>query len=262
MKSREFFLSKTASCDDPMHDVELVKARGLWNRGSGVQFCTGGWARDFRRFRRGLLCCCEVKKDTNAKRAQLAQRFRVKQVKTVLQSAVQNKLSTKTFQEALMGVPGEEEQRPAVELHLFPEDPKKANSSWRALLVPTTPKAFGTWYLCQPAPSSPRCIAKLPFEALPFHPSSMVGGWYSVLDRYNASPARLISLMEAVLACGSVLLLVLAISAVYVLVRGRGASKGDSGEDSDPEDSLIAKTNWSYPCNFHLTQHAQLRHGL
>ncbi|CAE7197492.1 unnamed protein product, partial [Symbiodinium sp. KB8] len=224
MKSREFFLSKTASCDDPMHDVELVK----------------------------------VKKDANAKRAQLAQRFRVKQVKTVLQSAVQNKLSTKTFQEALMGVPGEEEQRPAVELHLFPEDPKKANSSWRALLVPTTPKAFGTWYLCQPAPSSPRCIARLPFEALPFHPSSMLGGWYSVLDRHNSSPARLISLMEAVLACGSVLLLALAISALYVLVRGRGASKGDSGEDSEPEDSLMAKTNWSYPCNFHLTQHAQL----
>ncbi|CAE7610864.1 unnamed protein product [Symbiodinium sp. CCMP2592] len=225
MKSREFFLSKTASCDDPMHGVELEK----------------------------------VKKDTNAKRAQLAQRFRVKQVKTVLQSAVQNKLSTKTVKEAVMGVPGEEEQVPAVELHLFPEDPKKVNSSWRALLVPTTPKAFGTWFLCQPTPSSPRCIAKLPFEALPFHPSSVVRGWYAVLDRYKSSPALLISLMEAVLACGSLLLLALAISAVYVMVKGRGASKQDGGEEADePEGSLLAKTDWSFPCTFHLTQHAQL----
>ncbi|CAE7545753.1 unnamed protein product [Symbiodinium sp. CCMP2456] len=227
MKSREFFLSKTGSCDDPMRGVKLAK----------------------------------VKKDTNAKRAQLAQRFRVKQVKTVLQSAVQNKLSTKTFKEALMGVPGEEEQRPAVELHLFPEDPKKVNSSWRALLVPTTPEAFGTWYLCQPTPSSPRCVAKLPFEALPLHPSSMVRGWYAVLDRYKSSPARLISLMEAVLASGSVLLLALAISAVYVMVKGRGASKEDGEEDTDePEASLLAKAkeDWSFPCTFHLTQHAQL----
>ena len=27
LKSREFFLSETASCDRPMHDVKLLKAR-------------------------------------------------------------------------------------------------------------------------------------------------------------------------------------------------------------------------------------------
>lgn len=62
LNSRELFLSKTASCDQPMHGVKLLK----------------------------------VKKSTAARRAQLAQRFRVKQVKTMLQAAAQNKQDRKS----------------------------------------------------------------------------------------------------------------------------------------------------------------------
>ncbi|CAE7737818.1 mpeU [Symbiodinium necroappetens] len=220
LKSRELFLAETANCDERMRGVKLVK----------------------------------VKKSTEARRAQLAQRFRVKQAKTMLQAAAQNKLSTGTLREALLGVPGEEEHMPAVELHMYPEDPRNVSSQWRALLVPIARGAFKTLFLCQPAlPSSSmsRCIARLPFEPLPFYPSSLAGNWYSSLDRHRSSPALLLLAMEVVLACGSLALLALCLVAGYAML-----TKG--GGDGDGKASVFSAVNWSFPCKCCLTQHAHL----
>lgn len=219
LNSRELFLSKTASCDQPMHGVKLLK----------------------------------VKKSTAARRAQLAQRFRVKQVKTMLQAAAQNKLSTQTVRNALLRVPGEEEHVPAVELHMYPEDPRNVSSQWRVLLVPTTRGAFDTWYLCRPAPSSPQCVAKLAFEQLPFYLSSLAGGGYSALDRHRSSPTWLLLAMEVVLACGSVVLLTLILSAGHAMLR---TDFRDGGEES--KASEFTAEDWPFPCKCCLTRHAYL----
>ena len=179
----------------------------------------------------------------------------------MLQAAAQNKLSTQTVQDALLGVPGEEEHVPAVELHMYPEDPQDATSQWRVLLVPTTRDAFKTWYLCQPAPSSPQCVAKLPFEELPFYLSSLARNWYSSLDRHRSSPSWLLLAMEVILACGSFVLLVLAISAGYaVLKTGEGGGGAGSG-DAEGKASVFVAEDWSFPCKCCLTQHAHLSHG-
>ncbi|CAE7462558.1 mpeU, partial [Symbiodinium necroappetens] len=227
LKSREFFLSETASCDRPMHDVKLLK----------------------------------VKKSSAARRAQLAQRFRVKQAKTMLQAAAQNKLSTQTVQDALLGVPGEEEHVPAVELHMYPEDPQNASSHWRVLLVPTTRDAFKTWYLCQPAPSSPQCVAKLPFEPVPFYLSSLAGNWYSSLDRHRSSPSCLLLAMEVILACGSSVLVALALLAGCAMLKTREGDGQDGRGDAEGKASVFIAEDWSFPCNCCLTQHAHLPHG-
>ena len=197
-----------------------------------------------------------MKKSTAARRAQLAQRFRVKQVKTMLQAAAQNKLSTQTVRNALLRVPGEEEHVPAVELHMYPEDPRNVSSQWRVLLVPTTRGAFDTWYLCRPAPSSPQCVAKLAFEQLPFYLSSLAGGGYSALDRHRSSPTWLLLAMEVVLACGSVVLLTLILSAGHAMLR---TDFRDGGEES--KASEFTAEDWPFPCKCCLTRHAYLCRG-
>ena len=200
----------------------------------------------------------QVKRSIDAKRAQLAQRFRVKQLNTMLQSAVRNKLSVETAKQAVLGIPGEEEHVPAVELHMFPQNPTKVNSEWEVLLVPTVKEAFDqTWFLCQrpelptDLPNSKQCVAKLPFEPLPFHLSSLFGKWYLQLDRHRSSPSQLLLLMEVMLALGSLLLLALTMHTVY---RAYSLT-------SPARCPLPSTESWSFPCSCCLTQHAYVRRG-
>lgn len=57
------------------------------------------------------------------------------------------------------------EEIPAVELHMFPEDPLQLNSTWMTLIVPKSKELFGkTFYLCRPPEENKQqCVAELTF---------------------------------------------------------------------------------------------------
>ena len=180
------------------------------------------------------------------RRAQLSQRFRVKQLKAGLQALGRNQLPGRTVKEAVLGVPGEEDSAAALELHMFPEDWQNITSTWRALLVPTVKEAFdGAWFLCRPASelTSP-CVAKLAFQPLPQRVSSLAGSWYEHLDRHQSSPKWLLLLMELILLLGLACLSLLTVHTVYLLIR------------SKPDLRACEVQQWHFPSKCCLTQHA------
>ncbi|CAE7772956.1 Asb3, partial [Symbiodinium necroappetens] len=170
--AQEFFLSREAACTRPVDDIEPQL----------------------------------VPVNTNAKRAQLQQRFVVKHITESLATLVKLDASkARDIKKTFFSKMGPQERVPPVELHLFSEDPQQVNSTWKALLIPRARKIFGqTFYLCRGEGTAqllaePRCVAKLSFEPLPLRLMHVMGMWSPSTDRLRSIPHKLEAFMEALL---------------------------------------------------------------
>ena len=168
LQAQEFFISPEASCARPMQNVKLLP----------------------------------VPVDTAAKQAQLEQRFIVKQVKESLTAMAKIDASkAKDLGQKILSEVGSQDFVPIVELHMFP-DARDVNSTWRVLLIPRAKELFGeTVFLCKKpegAESTP-CVAKLPFDPLPFRLMHIMRKWSPTVDPMRSTPHRLVLIMECLL---------------------------------------------------------------
>lgn len=178
--SREFYLSWHPSCD-PLHDVDLRKAPST----------------------------------TEAKRTEQERRFKVKQIKEGLNALKKQEIHymkdlAQQFQSK------DFKDFPAVELHMFPEDPLDVGSRWLVLLVPKARKLFGkTMYLCRPKriaqhsegnsmEMSP-CVAELTFAALPTRFINLFNEWEPSLDPLKSVPHHFVFALEILLVASLLL---------------------------------------------------------
>ncbi|CAE7242495.1 Fem1b [Symbiodinium sp. CCMP2592] len=154
LDSREFFLSPLPDCTKALSGVELRK----------------------------------VPNSTAAKQLQLSQRFQVKRIKDAIGAARNQDASFVRDEYMKLVAPSGLREAPAVEVHMFPESAMDPYSNWSVLVVPRSREIFGnTFFLCD-AFATNRCVAKLPFEPLPFHLSHAWGGWDPLLDASRSVP--------------------------------------------------------------------------
>ena len=168
--AQEFFVSKEATCNEALSPQEFKQI--------------------------------QVPTDVEAKRAQLQQRFVVKHVKESLVSLSKHDAKRasdigKTYFAQL----GDTNKVPPVELHMFPENFRDINSTWKVLLIPRAREIFGkTLFLCRKDPDTPsQCVARLPFDPLPPRLLHLFGKWSPSLDPLRSTPHRLVLSMEILL---------------------------------------------------------------
>ncbi|CAE7942396.1 unnamed protein product [Symbiodinium necroappetens] len=178
----------------------------------------------------------------------LEQRFKaVKMLREGVHSALHDQSAfLKKMNDAASAKMNDLEYFPAVELHMFPEDPLNATANWQALLVPTVPEAFGkTLRLCHKDAQQATCIAELPFPRLPRHLRSLASSW-DPLDRLRSTPIWLNRLGEGSLLLG-MLLLVVATACLTLMWCGQNSEKLTFSMPKLPVKYLLAHHAELYP---------------
>lgn len=164
--------------------------------------------------------------NARAKRAQLQQRFVVKNIKESLVAASkQDSAKARQVRDVFLSERGATEPVPAVEFHMFPQNPQQVNSTWMALFIPRAKEIFGqTLYLCQENLETleafeAHCVARLPFERLPPRLIHYIGQWSSSTDPKRSAPHKLVLFMEVLLLGVAVFVLFQFLDSSYKLLK-------------------------------------------
>eukprot|EP00435_Cladocopium_sp_Y103_P062081 s109_g23.t1 len=231
--SREFFLSSGPSCLEKLDNVEL---RSVPNTTAGRQM-------------------------------QQERRFKVKQLKEGMN--VLNKKDASTAQKLFQQMRSTSTaELPAVELHMFPDEPSNVDSEWHVLLVPKARELFQTpVYLCQPTKASessagtdeevwPRCVSRLKFEALPLRLMNAVKDWDPALDTTRSVPHNWIFGLELLLLFSALLMLCKTALPVFKLIHlSLQEDKGEEDADAMEVQKLLEQP---LPKSYHLSQHLEV----
>ncbi|CAE7832164.1 unnamed protein product [Symbiodinium microadriaticum] len=185
-ESREFFVATDAMCSQQLQDVPVRK----------------------------------VPREAFAKQALLEQRSLVKQLNEGLRAVkMQDGTQLAKMRKPAKNVERETILAPVVELHLFPTVPDDATAPWKALVVQRSREVCGrTLYLCEA--QEPRCVAELPFEALPFRflRGTCLDFW-SHADLRRSTRFRLMTSAELLLLLGPCTLLLALLWATWTSAR-------------------------------------------
>jgi len=156
---------------------------------------------------------------------------------------------------------------PAVELHMFPDDPSDVDSEWHVLLIPKARELFGqAVYLCQPTRTShssrrtdhevPRCVSRLDFEALPWRLMNAVQDWDPALDTLRSVPHNWIFGLELLLLFSALLMLCKTVLPVFKLVYlTLQKDKGESDAEALEVQKLLEQP---LPKSYQLSQHLEV----
>lgn len=215
-KSREFFISHTSSCDQPLQHVSLQR----------------------------------VPTSLEIKKRQWEQRFKVKMLQEAVQGVLNKDASPIHKMKDAWSYVEDAQHTPAVELHMFPNNASDPLSRWTALLIPTVKEAFGqAWFLCQPADGKQqRCVAELPFPPLPFRLLNVIGKWDPVLDRHKSTPHLRLLMLEAFVVASVAMILG---TIVYAVCKS-----WQNWQASERVDEGYAQMLHEFPVSYRLTRHA------
>lgn len=215
-KSREFFISHTSSCDQPLQHVSLQR----------------------------------VPTSLEIKKRQWEQRFKVKMLQEAVQGVLNKDASPIHKMKDAWSYVEDAQHTPAVELHMFPNNASDPLSRWTALLIPTVKEAFGqAWFLCQPADGKQqRCVAELPFPPLPFRLLNVIGKWDPVLDRHKSTPHLRLLMLEAFVVASVAMILG---TIVYAVCKS-----WQNWQASERVDEGYTQMLHEFPVSYRLTRHA------
>lgn len=194
---------------------------------------------------------------TSGKRLQQERRTKVKLIKEGLNALMKKETEYgNKIQEHMKAE--EDEEIPAADIHMFPEDLGEVKSTWQVLVVPRVKELFGkTRFLCHREVAFSRCVAKLPFQPLPIRLMNIYGSWDSLLDPSRSIPHRLVFILE-LLSVGGILTVVGKAVLPCLKLIYRKVTSFDSEDSEEGQECMESLLKEVLPKTFKLAQHAEV----